>query len=81
MTKYSAVKIRQRAIEHNYNIENPILGCDDAHMTPYEQYLNMLQGERRQLEKVLAIVCPDYKKEESNPFDMSRTHEESFTLS
>ena len=78
-------------INHKTQGENTaqemVAGCDDAHMTPYEQYLNMLRDERKQLDKILAIVNPEHKphrhfpQETEMPFDMAKQGDESTTLS
>jgi len=34
----------------------PVTFCDDGHISPYEQYKNMLRDERHQFEKILKIT-------------------------
>lgn len=33
-----------------------VLGCDDGHMTPLEQYRKMLNDERAHFDKILDII-------------------------
>jgi hypothetical protein len=40
-----------------------VAGCDDAHMTPYEQYINMLRDERKQFDKILSVLGQMPKEE------------------
>ena len=34
----------------------PVAFCDDAHISPYAHYKNMLKDERHQFEKILKIT-------------------------